>query len=279
MGRDRRSTKGKRAASRRVGIPAAGRPGIRLERAHRRSLSETVLEQFLAQLRNGSIRPGDRLPGEHELMHMLGVGRSSVREALRGLITLGLVETRPGRRAVIVARSPNPLTHLGSGADVADALQKWAVLDLLEVRESLEGQAAALAAERATPLDLVTIERHGLEIERRVDAGLTYFRENTALHTAIARASHNTILAESVQQLVSQVRVYRERLMQEIRGMPAGDVDEHRAVLEAIRARDPEQARAAMVAHIRRFAELVRTFDQQPRRSRRRRAARPERRD
>ena len=243
--------------------------GLQLERARRRSLSETVLEQLLAQLRSGSVRPGDRLPGEHELMRMLGVGRSSVREALRALITLGLVETRSGRGAVIVARSPNPLARLGSGADVAAALQKWAVLDLLEVRESLEGQAAALAAERSTPLDLVTLDRHALEIERRIDASLTYFRANAAFHTAVARASHNNILAESVQQLVGQVRVYRERLIQEIHGMPSGDVAEHRAVLDAIKNRDPEGARAAMVAHIRRFAELVRAFDGQLARARR----------
>lgn len=247
-----------RPAARRAGPGVASRGAIRLERARRRSLSDTVLEQLLGQLRNGSIRPGDHLPGEHELMRMLGVGRSSVREALRGLITLGLVETRAGRGAVIVARAPNPLAGLASGADTADVLQKWAVLDLLEVRECLEGQAAALAAERASPLDLVTIERHALELERRVAAGTTYFRSNAAFHTAVARASHNNVLAESVQQLVGQVRVYRERLMREIRSMPAGDVAEHRAVLDAIRARDPERARAAMVAHIRRFAELVR---------------------
>jgi GntR family transcriptional repressor for pyruvate dehydrogenase complex len=242
---------------------AAGRSdgrGLHLEQARRRSLSDTVVEQLLAQLRNGSVRPGDRLPGEHELMRMLGVGRSSVREALRALITLGLVETRPGRGPVVVARSPNPLAGLGSGADVTDALQKSAVLDLLEVRECLEGQAAALAAERATPLDLVTIEGHALEIERRIGAGLTYFRPNAAFHTAVARASHNNILAESVHRLVGQVRVYRERLMREIPGMPSGDVAEHWAVLGALKERDADRARAAMVAHIRRFADLVRTF-------------------
>jgi GntR family transcriptional repressor for pyruvate dehydrogenase complex len=238
----------------------ARRREIRLERAPRRSLSDTVREQLLAQLRNGSLRPGDRLPGEHELMRMLGVGRSSVREALRGLITLGVVETRPGLGTVIVAGSPRRLASLGPGAGVADLLRRRAVLDLLEVRECLEGQAAALAAERATPLDLVAIERHALEIERRVEAGLTYFRPNAAFHAAIAHASHNNFLAESVQQLVGQVRLYRERLMREIPGMPAGDVAEHRATLDAIRDRDPERARAAMVAHIRRFAELVRAF-------------------
>ncbi len=243
---------------------------MRLERARRTSLSDVVLEQLLGQLRNGSIRPGDRLPGEHDLMQMLGVGRSSIREALRGLITLGLVETKPGRGAVIVARAPNPLAQ----TDVTGVLQKWAVLDLLEVRESLEGQAAALAAQRATPLDLATIERHALEIERLVAEGRTYFRANAALHTAIARASHNNVLAESVQRLVGQVRLYRERLMREIRGMPEGDVAEHRAVLDAIRAPDPDRARAAMVEHIRRFAELVRGFDQPPPRRQPRRGGR-----
>jgi GntR family transcriptional repressor for pyruvate dehydrogenase complex len=112
----------------------------------------------------------------------------------------------------------------------------------------------------------------------RVEVGLTYFRPNAAFHAAIARASHNNFLAESVQQLVGQVRLYRERLMREIRGMPAGDVAEHRAALDAIRARDPERARAAMVAHIRRFAELVRAFDQPPDRKRSSRDAGPERR-
>lgn len=62
-------------------------------------LSQAVLEQLLARIRDGSIRAGDGLPGEYELMRMLKVGRSSIREVLRGLITMGLVETRPGRGA------------------------------------------------------------------------------------------------------------------------------------------------------------------------------------
>ena len=78
------------------------------------------------------------------------------------------------------------------------------------------------------------VDRHYLDIERRVNAGLTYFRPNAAFHAAVARASHNNVLAESVQQLIGQVRLYRERLMREIKGMPAGDVAEHGAVLAAI---------------------------------------------
>ena len=231
---------------------------MQLERTRRMPLSELVLEQLLGQLRSGTIRPGDRLPGEHDLMRMLGVGRSSVREALRWLITLGVVETKAGRGAVIVARSPVPFPQ----SDVTDVFQKWAVLDLLEVRESLEGQAAALAARRATALDLATLERHALEIERLVAERRTYFRANAAFHAAVARASHNNVLAGCVERLVGQVRLYRQRLMREIQGMPEGDVAEHQAVLDAIRACEPERARTAMIAHIRRFAGVVRALDQ-----------------
>ena len=234
---------------------------MRLEPPRRVSLSQAVLDQLLARIRDGSIRAGERLPGEYELMRMLKVGRSSVREALRGLITMGLVETKPGRGAIVVARAPNPLAHLAAHGQSIEHLQKWAILDLLEVRESLEGQAAELAAERATPQDLSAIQRHLLEVEKEIAEARTYFRSNTNFHLAVARASRNSVLAESVRHLVGQVRAYRERLMRELRDMPERDVAEHRAVLEAIRRHKPEQARRAMVRHIRSFAQIVRGLD------------------
>jgi GntR family transcriptional repressor for pyruvate dehydrogenase complex len=229
---------------------------MRFEPAQRTSLSERVRDQLLARIRNGSLRAGDRLPGELELVKMLHVGRSSVREALRSLITLGLVETKPGRGAIVVARAIDPFAHLRAGPPM-ELLQRRAVLDLLEVRESLEGQAAELAAERASPLDLVNIERHELEIEKEIRDGRTYFRSNSEFHTAVARASHNRVLAESVRHVIGQVRLYRERLMREVPGMPENDIREHRAVLEAIRARDPDGARRAMIEHIHGFRRLV----------------------
>lgn len=234
---------------------------MRPQPTQRVSLSQAVLDQLVARIRDGSIRPGDRLPSEHELTRMLKVGRSSIREALRGLITMGLVETKPGRGAIVLARAPNPLAHLEANGQSIERLQKWAILDLLEVRESLEGQAAQLAAERATPLDLATIQRHMLEVEKDVAEGRTYFRSNMAFHCAVARASHNSVLAESVRQLVGQVRAYRERLMREIREMTTQDVAEHRVILEAIRERHPGKARRAMVKHLRGFVRIVQRLD------------------
>lgn len=234
---------------------------MRLEPAQRISLSQRVLDQLLARIRDGSIRPGEHLPGEYELMRQLSVGRSSVREALRGLITLGLVETKPGRGAIVLARAIPPLAYLQSREGSIAHLQRWALLDLLEVRESLEGQAAWLAAERSTPTDVVAIERATLGVEKRIAEGSTYFRANLDFHLAIARASHNSVLAESLRYLLKEVRAYRERLMREIVGMAKRDVAEHRAILEAVRHHNSAHARRAMVKHIRNFAKLARAFE------------------
>lgn len=234
---------------------------ILLRTASRVPLSQVVLDQLMEQIRNGSLRPGDRLPTEHELARALEVGRSSVREAFRGLIAFGLIETRPGRGAVVTHQARSPLAHLRSSAHLLERVQTLALLDLLEVRECLEGQAAELAAQRATPEDVVTIERAALGVERQVAAGRSYFRSNADFHRAIAQATHNNVLAESVHQLIMQVRELRERMMREMPGMPDRDIVEHRAIAEAIRRRRPGLAREAMVRHIRSFAALVRNVD------------------
>lgn len=234
------------------------RGNIRLEPAKRVPLSQVVFDQLLGRIRDGSLRPGDRLPSEHELMRMLSVGRSSVREALRILITMGLIETKPGRGAIVTVRHRNPLAHLDVSGRSMEHVQKWALLDLLEVRECLEGHAALLAAARATPQDLIAIEGFALEVEKQIADGRTYFKSNAAFHLAIARASHNNILSESVRHLIGQVRAFRERLMRELHDMPERDVAEHREILEAIQLHDPERARQAVIHHIRNFAQLVR---------------------
>jgi GntR family transcriptional repressor for pyruvate dehydrogenase complex len=224
-------------------------------------LSQKVLDQLLSRIRDGSIRPGDRLPGEYELMRQLDVGRSSVREALRGLITLGLVETKAGRGAVVLEQPRAPLRALKSLRQSIGHLQKSAVLDLLEVRESLEGRAATLAAQRATPTDVAAIVQAAEEVERCIARGVTYFRANMEFHVAVARASHNSTLAESLRYLLREVRGYRERLMREIIGMADRDMAEHREIVEAIRQGKAAGARRAMMKHLRSFAALVQTFE------------------
>jgi GntR family transcriptional repressor for pyruvate dehydrogenase complex len=228
-----------------------------LKPATRVPLSQVVLDQVLAQIRGGSLRPGDRLPSEYELMRMLNVGRSSVREALRGLISLGLVDTRPGRGAVVLSRVSSPMAHLQTPGLSIEGVQRCALLELLEVREGLEAQAAELAARRATVEDLAHIQARAKELETQIAAGRIYSRSNVQFHLAIARASHNNVLRESLGHLLGQLREFRERTVREIPQMSGRDVIEHRAIVDAIRHRRPATARRAAVDHIRRYAAMV----------------------
>ncbi|MCC7273993.1 MAG: FadR family transcriptional regulator [Alphaproteobacteria bacterium] len=219
-------------------------------------MSRLVFDQIIAEIREGRLRPGDRLPSEHELVAMFEVGRSSVREALRGLVTLGLIETRPGRGAVVALQADSPLAALRRDVDL-EQLSRRALLDLLEVRDALESRAAALAAERATAEDIERLRRCHGAVERDVAAGRSYFRTNTDFHRAVASAARNPVLADSIRLLIGQVRAYRERLMRELPAMPEQDVREHGALVDAIAAHDAERARRAMSRHIRSFAALL----------------------
>ena len=230
--------------------PARFRPATRVP------LSQIVFDQTMAEIREGRLRPGDRLPTELELVRMLQVSRSSVREALRGLVTLGLIETKPGRGAIVAAKAQVPLASLPRHADL-DNLERQALLDLLEVREALETKAAMLAVERATEHDIATLRRLHQAVVRDVDAGRSYFKTNAAFHRAIAEAAHNPLLAETIAHVGGQVRAYRERLMREITAMPQQDVREHGAIVEAIAGRRRDRAMQAVAAHLRSFAALV----------------------
>lgn len=228
---------------------------IKLEPPRRISLSQVVVDQILRLIDEGQLRPGDRMPSEAEMTRMLNVGRSSVREGLRGLSILGVIETSSGRATTISATAKSPLEHIRNSA--MGTLRMRNLLDLLEVRESLEGQAAGLAAERASKQDLGAIRAAAGQVEKDVARGKVYFQSNTAFHLAIATASRNRILEDSIRLLIGQVRDLRVKLMKALEDMPERDVAEHAAVVEAIAAGQPAAAQRAMITHIRSFVALA----------------------
>ena len=153
-----------------------------------------MLDQVLAQIRGGSLRPGDRLPSEYELMRMLRVGRSSVREALRGLISLGLVDTRPGRGAVVLSRVSSPMAHLQTQGLSIERVQRSTLCST-----SWRCGRASRARRRswppgARPRRTSSHPGAGVELERQIAAGRIYSSSNVQFHLAIARASHNNVL-------------------------------------------------------------------------------------
>ncbi len=211
----------------------------RLKEVRRTLLAENVTEQLMGMIRSGHIGLGERVPPEHVLMEQLSVGRSSVREALRGLALIGLIERRPRRGTVVVSTLPKL-----PGPMAGDAMAKWALRDLFEARVLIEGFAAERAAELATEADLVKLRDQAAVIERLIEAGERYFNENNAFHAAIVRFSRNRVLAHLHEEVVSALPDLRKRFETK------RDIEEHRGILEALEGRDGALARRRLVAHV-----------------------------
>jgi GntR family transcriptional repressor for pyruvate dehydrogenase complex len=216
--------------------------GVAWERPKRQKLSEQIAEQILGQIASGTYPPGEKLPSEEELRRQLGVGRASLREAMLRLAGMGVVDLRHGSGAYVVE-------HIASAGlsrlDWSLMLESRQVLSLIEARKLLEVQIAALAAERATDDDLAAM-RACLVRLRASPTRAEYIRADLEFHLAIARGTHNDVLA----RLLHTIRDLTERTVWQSPTPKAEGVVQHEGIFAAIAARDPSAAREAMYAHL-----------------------------
>ncbi|KAB0682985.1 FadR/GntR family transcriptional regulator [Aureimonas leprariae] len=201
--------------------------------------------------------PGDRLPPEREITEALGVGRSTVREAIRQLQALGAVETRQGSGSRLV-RPVSPATvHMP--LSFAPASLREGLLQTLDVRRGLEVEASALAAMRAMPVDLERMEAKLVEMERvHMEKG-TAGREDLAFHLSIYDATGNPLF----HQLLEQMREAFEGFFAEPFDRPdfaRRSFPFHRKLFEAIAAGDAVLAKANTVAILDIVAEDIVTM-------------------
>lgn len=215
-----------------------------------KKVAEAVVDQMRARLEHGSLAPGDRLPSERELAEQMRVSRPVVREATNMLVGQGLLEIRP-RRGVFVraAATPglgDPLANL-----IGDSVER--LIELLEVRRTLETQTAALAAEFATPRDIEDLSAIMEEFERVHRERGSGAGTDARFHGRIARAAGNTVL----MHLMATLHRALTRCSQKVAsGFKASDLyretilRQHRAIFEAICGHDPEAARARMQEHL-----------------------------
>jgi GntR family transcriptional repressor for pyruvate dehydrogenase complex len=207
------------------------------------------LEQFIAE----RMKPGDMLPSERELAEKFSVSRSSIRDAIRRLELVGMVEPRQGSGTVVREVSAdaiiNPLT--------AVLVQKRKlVVELLDVRKMLEPPLAARAATHASAADVAEME----DILRRQDEkqrrGENAIDEDNEFHYAISMASDNTVVLKVLDVLMDLLRETRERSLQ-VEGRPQKSIAGHRRILSAIKRHDPVAAELAMRRHIEEVSEIV----------------------
>lgn len=195
------------------------------------------------------LKPGERLPPERELAQILATSRASIREALRTLEGLGSVEIRPGLGTFVRA---SPLTGLrASWWEEYLSDHRDHVLDMLEVRELLDGRAAALAARRASNDEIAALEKVLKDQARVVEANdvPALVETDVQFHNLIARISRNTILADLARGLINALHDDREAAFR-IPGRPRRSLEEHRAVVDAIKHRDPQAAERLMWKHV-----------------------------
>ncbi|TMQ17034.1 MAG: FadR family transcriptional regulator [Candidatus Rokuibacteriota bacterium] len=214
---------------------------------------EEIVRQVKAMIAEGRLKGGDRLPPERDLAEKFVVSRTSVREALRALESLGLVEIRPGEgtfvREVSIDALVEPLALLMVS-------QREAIGELFEARRLLEPSLAALAATRATPEEIHEMERILEEQAKEVAGGRTGLQQDAQFHSAIGAAAHNraiTRIAHAIMDLLTQSREDSLNMP----GRPTRSHEDHRRVLAAIARRDPDGARRAMLEHIEAVETLV----------------------
>lgn len=217
----------------------------------RRKVYEQVAEQLLGQIGSRHLKPGDPLPSERELTEGFGVGRSSIREALRMLESQGVITSANGG-AFVVADAANPLN---SSLQLVFALDsETGVHDLFELRRIIDCEAAALAAERRTDEHLAAMALAIAEMEAALAAfgrDERFVLADLRFHLAIAEATGNRLIVYSMQAARDVVRRALEQVVN-VPHSPERAIVEHKAVLEAITARNPEWARNAMCDHLER---------------------------
>lgn len=219
------------------------------QRKHR-SLAHGVVEQITAIIRDGALKPGDKLPTESSLMGQHGVSRTVVREAISHLQAAGLVQTRHGIGTFVLDRPQS-----GLGVDAENILTLRDVLAILELRIGLETETAGLAASRRSELQVNELAGALAEMQQAMAEGRSAVEADKRFHLLIAQATGNRYFVDILEQL-GNAFIPRARLNTPVleQDKPADFLErvsrEHDDIFRAIERRDPEAARAAMRTHL-----------------------------
>ncbi|MFZ2949309.1 MAG: FadR/GntR family transcriptional regulator [Desulfuromonadaceae bacterium] len=219
-----------------------------------KKVSTQIAEQIRTSILAGEFAPGDKLPPERELAEMFGVSRPSVREALNVLASSGLVMSYQGGGTVVMS-----LVETSASNSLSELIrvQQDRALDVIEVRKCMESWTAYYAAQRALPEDIRRMEEIVTGMERNLEGLLPSEDLDANLHIVIARATHNIVWLHLMQSLFDAMKEFQQSVWRAVY-ITSEDHHQlyrhHRSIFEAIRSRDAEAAREAMMSHLT-FAE------------------------
>jgi GntR family transcriptional repressor for pyruvate dehydrogenase complex len=226
----------------------------RFERFPRSTLPEEIANRLLGLIREQELKPGDKLPAERDLAQQMGVSRPVLREALRALALMRVVDIRHGAGTYITSLEPELLiSHL----DFVFPKDSIALLKLSEARRVVEIGNVRLAAVRITADELGRLEALVASLRAALDTPARFGELDIEFHTAVGEAAENFLLSQFMSIVNTLGRVSRERTG----GSPAvraAALRDHRAILAALQANDPDAAEEAMGRHLDRVEVALR---------------------
>lgn len=220
-------------------------------------LSESIVDMLIEKIKDGSFSPGTKLPPERDLMHQLGVGRSTLREAIQALALMGILEIRAGEGTYIrnIKRDDIIGPHI-----LAPLVDEKSIGDFFEARLLVEPQIASLAAVRRDDSDVLKIQETLIKIEERIDRHQEVDRWAGEFHLRIAYASKNIVCARFVEAILSFL-VGKRTNAEVNKTFLRWELDSHRAIFDSIKAKNSKKAYENMKDHIEDVLQWYRKFD------------------
>jgi GntR family transcriptional repressor for pyruvate dehydrogenase complex len=238
-----------------VPVPSPAEPGL-FNRVSVGRISEIIVEQVRLLMRQGQLKPGDRLPPERDLCERFGVSRVTVREALRMLESSGLVEIRVGARGGAFVTAPSS-DRVGEGLADLLTLSVISAADVTEVRMILETGIVPLVCKRATEEDLADLESICQRSEAALSTGDYSMDMSLEFHIRVAQATHNPAVVMLIESFRGPLLMSLQQAREAAPEMGNLGTREHEQFIDAVRRRDPAAASTIMREHLERSAHRL----------------------
>jgi GntR family transcriptional regulator, transcriptional repressor for pyruvate dehydrogenase complex len=209
-------------------------------------LTEEIIGRIKALIARGKLKSGSRLPPERDFARMLGVGRPALRQALKALATMGIIESRVGQGTFV---SQSTFRFLNAPMDFMLLLNSVTLSELFEVRKVVEVELAGLAAERASPEEIAQIQDTLNKQNSNLGNPLGFLVEDLNFHNAIAQAAHNVLFTAVLESLSHLMTEGRRKLLLNEQDLSKSFHD-HQRIFKEIQARNKAGTREAMFEHL-----------------------------
>jgi GntR family transcriptional repressor for pyruvate dehydrogenase complex len=221
-------------------------------------ISQNIVDQIRKAILNGSLKPGDKLPSERVLSENFGVSKASLKEAFRALEALGLLEVRQGMAGGAFIREVDLETARNNLFNYI-FFQNPSIQEFTQLRSFIEPEAAYIAAKKVTTEDIADLEGNLARTRENIGAGPFYYELDNYFHHRIAEIMDNRLVCfviDSIKNAIVNIKLELEL----DREFSVKVYEAHERIVDALRNRDPEDARREMLRHIQEVGEMMVAF-------------------